>query len=100
MVPDVVSAIHKGKYRLEIVFQDGKTGVVDFEKYIKEGGVFAKLRDLNAFLSFFINPELGILAWPGDIDIAPETLYSEATGEPLPQWMHVNLKKSESGIND
>jgi len=89
MVPDVVSAIYKGKYRLEIVFEDGKTGVVDFEQYINEGGVFAKLRDLNAFLSFFIDRELGSLAWPGDIDIAPETLYSEATGEPLPRWMEL-----------
>jgi len=94
MAPDVVSATHNGKYRLEIVFEDGKTGVVDFEKYINEGGVFAKLRDLNAFLSFFINRDLGILAWPDDIDIAPEILYSEATGEPLPPWMEVVGKNS------
>lgn len=31
--------------------------------------------------------ELGVLSWGGDIDIAPESLYSRATGEPLPDWM-------------
>lgn len=87
MTPDVISATYKGKYLLEIVFDDGKTGVVDFEKYINQGTGFGSLRDTRAFCSFFINRELGILAWPGDIDIAPETLYSEATGQPLPPWM-------------
>jgi hypothetical protein len=27
------------------------------------------------------------LCWPGGVDVAPETLYHEATGEPLPEWL-------------
>jgi len=28
-----------------------------------------------------------VLIWEDEIDIAPETLYAEATGSPLPNWM-------------
>ena len=39
------------------------------------------------FRKFSVNEELGVLTWENEVDIAPETLYAEATGEPLPQWM-------------
>ena len=39
---------------------------------------------------------LKLRVWPGDIDIAPETLYSEATGESLPTWMEINFKSRSS----
>ena len=69
-------------------FDDGKRGVVDFTKYIDQGGVFDRLRDVNLFRQFQINNELGVLTWEGDIDVAPETLYSDATNTPLPEWMN------------
>ncbi|MCX5862283.1 MAG: DUF2442 domain-containing protein [Deltaproteobacteria bacterium] len=87
MTPDVVSATYKGGYHVEIIFEDGCTGVVDFAKYIDRGGVFERLKDMDVFRRFSVNPELGILTWPDDIDIAPETLYADATGSPLPKWM-------------
>ena len=34
-----------------------------------------------------LTKEIGTLCWPDGVDIAPETLYHEATGEPLPAWM-------------
>ena len=87
MVPDVVSATYKGKYKIEIKFEDGKKGIVDFSKYIDKGGVFSRFRDINFFKSFKVNSELGILSWGDKVDVAPETLYAEATGMPLPNWM-------------
>ncbi len=30
---------------------------------------------------------VGTILWGREIDIAPETLYAEATGSPLPEWM-------------
>ncbi len=87
MVPDVVSAVYKGKYKIEITFEDGKKGIVDFSKYPDKGGVFSRFRDIKFFKSFKVNPELGVLSWGDEVDVAPETLYSEATGKPLPDWM-------------
>lgn len=44
-------------------------------------------KDLNYFKQVYVNKELGVLCWPGDVDIAPETIYSMATGKPLPEWV-------------
>ncbi len=87
MAPDVVSATYKGKYKIEITFEDGKKGIVDFSKYLNKGGVFERFKDINFFKSFKVNLELGVLSWGDEVDVAPETLYSEATGMSLPNWM-------------
>jgi len=87
MIHDVVAAEYKGEYRIEIKFDDGKTGVVDFSGYLKRGGVFDRFHDIEFFKRFSVNEELGTLTWGSEIDVAPETLYSEATGTSLPAWM-------------
>ena len=50
--------------------------------------MFERFKDLEFFRSFSVNKELGVLTWGGEIDIAPETLYAEATGTALPAWMN------------
>lgn len=87
MIHDVTEAVYRGSYRIELRFDDGKSGVVDFSKYLERGGVFAKFRDLDYFRSFRVDAEIGTLSWADELDIAPETLYAEATGSPLPSWM-------------
>jgi hypothetical protein len=86
MIHDVVSAVYRGGYEIEVAFDNGKRGVIDFTKYLRRGGVFKRFKDLNFFRSFTIHKELGVLTWHNEIDIAPETLYAEATGTPLPDW--------------
>jgi hypothetical protein len=85
---DVISANYKGGYQIEVTFEDGASGIVDFSKYLREGGVFEKFKDMDFFKNFKINKELGVLAWGDQVDIAPETLYSEAKHSPLPDWMN------------
>ena len=95
MYYDAVSAEYLEDYKLKIWFADGKSGIVDFTNYIRKGGIFGKLADLEIFKRFMVNQELGVITWDGEIDIAPETLYSEATQEPLPQWVEkAGLKRS------
>ena len=95
MYYDAVSAEHLEDLKLKIWFADGKSGIVDFTNYSRKGGIFGKLADLENFKRFMVNQELGVITWDGEIDIAPETLYSEATQEPLPQWVEkAGLKKS------
>ena len=74
-------------YKLQLTFDDGKSGVLDCKPFIDKGGVFSKLRDPEFFKSVQINRELGVLTWDDEIDIAPETVYSIVTGSPLPEWM-------------
>jgi hypothetical protein len=73
----VTRADYVDGHRLALRFADGSEGVVDFAKYVRRGGVFEKLADLDVFKSFKINADFGVVSW-GDVDIAPETLYDEA----------------------
>ena len=96
MLHDAVSARHLGDYRIEVTFDDGAVGVVDFATYAQKGGVFRKFRDPAFFRDFKVNTELGVLEWGnGEVDIAPEALYAEATGTPLPDWAEAN----SDGVN-
>ncbi len=98
MIHDVVSAEYRDGYRIEVVFDDGRGGVVDFSEYAERGGVFERFRDIEFFRNFRVNEELGILTWGDDVDIAPETLYAEATGEPLPEWMIVEEPSADNAV--
>lgn len=84
---DVICAVYKGDYRIEVTFEDGKKGIVDFTKYLEKGGVFERLKDKEVFAGFEVNQEQGTLSWQNEVDVAPVTLYAEATGAPLPEWM-------------
>jgi len=87
MIHDVVSASYKDDYNIEVTFDDGNRGIVDFSMYLTRGGIFERFKDINFFKTFKINEELGVLSWQNEIDIAPETLYAEATRTSLPNWM-------------
>lgn len=88
MYKDLISANYMEGYKIEVTFEDGAKGIVDFSKYLSKGGVFEKFKDKEFFKNFKINEELGVLTWADEIDIAPETIYAEATGSQLPRWMH------------
>jgi len=96
MIHDVVGATYKGGYRIELEFDDGNRGVVDFSKYLMKGGVFERFKDLKFFRGFSVNYELGTLVWGDEVDVAPETLYAEATGSGLPSWMEVEEEQTAS----
>lgn len=87
MYCDVKEARYIEGYKLEIIFEDGKKGVVDLQDYLRKGGLFNRFSDLEYFKQFYLNKELGALCWPDGLDIAPETLYHKATFSPLPAWM-------------
>jgi hypothetical protein len=87
MYHDVTEMLILDGYKLQLTFDDGKSGVLDCKPFIDKGGVFSKLRNPEFFKSVQINSELGVLTWNDEIDIAPEIVYSIATGFPLPEWM-------------
>ena len=90
MYYDVIELKYIEGYILEIIFENGVKGKVDLKHYITKGGIYSRFADLEYFKQVSINRELGVLCWPEGVDIAPETLYSQATGEPLPSWMQTD----------
>ena len=87
MYYDIIELKYLEDYKLELIFETGEKGIVDLIEFPKMGGVFSRFADMNYFKQVFINKELGVLSWPDNVDIAPETIYSMATGKPLPAWM-------------
>ena len=84
---DILDVIPTGGYTLKLSFRNGREGQIDFSKYFGEKPVYGRLKSDHAlFLDFKI--ESGILTWAnGEIDIAPETIYHDVTGEPYPDWL-------------
>ena len=59
-------------------FEDGLSAEVDLSYLLDYGGVFEPLRDPEFFRQVRADTEAGTIFWPGEVDIAPETLYAEA----------------------
>ena len=62
-------------YFLELVFSTGETRVFDAKPYL-EKGVFSRLKDAALFRQAFLAYDT--VCWPGNLDIAPETLYDRS----------------------
>jgi len=74
---DVIEIEYQNDYVYRIIFDDGESGFVDFDKYLDRGPIFAPLRSLDFFKKAFI--EGGTISWPNGADIAPETLYMKVS---------------------
>lgn len=86
MFPRIADVRHIGEYRLELTFTNGEKAELDFrDRIVGRGGVFAPLEDIDFFSQVKVDPEIGTLVWPNEVDFCPDVLYSEATGTPLPE---------------
>lgn len=62
-------------YTLELKFNTGETRVFDARPYL-EKGVFTRLKDPTLFKQAYV--AFDTVCWPGNLDIAPETLYDRS----------------------
>lgn len=70
----VTEAKYLHDYVIWLRFNDGAEGEIDLSGEL-QGEVFGPLRDLQAFKSFRVDPDLGTIAWQNGADFAPEFLY-------------------------
>lgn len=80
MIVDVTKVEVLEPYRLRLEFDDGTSGVVDIAEHVRFRGVFAPLRDPEAFRQVRVDPELGTIAWPNGADLDPFVLHEWAQG--------------------
>lgn len=71
----VTRVIPKDDFCLELWFDDGTHRLFDAKPYL-ERGVFTRLKDPARFRQAFV--AFDTVCWPGEIDIAPETLYDRS----------------------
>ena len=74
-LPSVTRAEYRGGYSIHVTFNDGKSGTIDFVRWL-DGPIFEPLKDPEYFQRFFLDG--GTVSWPNGADIAPETLYEQA----------------------
>jgi hypothetical protein len=77
---DVISVETKPEYRLILEFENGEKKVFDMS-WLMDKKPFIKLKGSPLFYRASILS--GTVVWPGNIDIAPETLYLRS--EPISQ---------------
>jgi hypothetical protein len=78
-LPHVTAVTVLGHYELRLTFDDGLTGDVDVSDLRDAGPVFEPLRNPDCFAQAYIDPKGKTVAWPGNIDLDPESLYDEAS---------------------
>jgi len=79
---DVVEVKPEPDYSLFVRFEDGLSGRVQLREENLTGAL-APLRDPLFFDQVFI--DYGAVAWPGDIDLAPDAMYEDiANQRPAP----------------
>ena len=65
-------------HRLRVTFEDGKRGVYDMT-HLLDKGVFKRLQNPGFFSCAYLDD--GVPSWPGNIDIAPERLWTDCVPE-------------------
>jgi hypothetical protein len=73
----ITEAKHIEKYKVEVVFNNGKRGIADLSEAL-HGPVFEPLKNQEIFSSFVVDKELETLVWPNGADLAPEYIYFQA----------------------
>lgn len=81
MTPGLEGAAYLNGYRIRLLFDDGRTGVLDMKDELW-GEVFEPLRDLELFRAFRVDRNLSTIVWPTGADLAPEYLYEQALKNP------------------
>lgn len=65
-------------YKLHLEFENGEKRIFDMSPYL-ERKPFDRLKNPSLFMT--AKADYGTVVWPGNIDIAPETLYDKS--EPI-----------------
>ncbi len=71
----VTKVITQDDYHLLITFCTGETKLFDARPYL-EKGVFTRLKEKGLFNQAYVAYDT--ICWPGNLDIAPETLYDRS----------------------
>ena len=69
-------------FKIWLKFSDGVEGEVDLSD-IAGKGVFEAWKEPGAFDSVSIDPVSHTIAWPGGVDLCPDSLYAEVTGKDI-----------------
>ena len=61
-------------YKINIIFNNGRKGIVDLADSL-DGPVFEPLKNTSLFSQVYVDKELETITWPNGADLAPEYLF-------------------------
>lgn len=71
----VIRVLPRDDFYLEVWFDTGEHRLFDAKPYLSKG-IFQRLQDIALFKQAFVS--LHTVCWPGELDIAPETIYDRS----------------------
>ena len=77
----IVEAVPRKHFRLFLRFEDDTAGEVDLSA-LAGRGVFAEWDEPGVFEQVGIT-EAGAVEWPGELDLCPDSLFLQLTGQPV-----------------
>jgi hypothetical protein len=81
LTPDVTAVRVVRHGVIALTFEDGLEGELEILSHLW-GPVFERARTPAGFAEVYVDEEGGTIAWPGEVDLAPDTLYVRVkTGE-------------------
>ena len=88
---DLKNIEYQHDYIYKVSFEDGTTGLVDFDDVIHSSNPYNLLLNMNLFKKAYIHPELKTLTWADDLDFDPIIFYYKANNIPFPApWGEIN----------
>ncbi|MCX7110340.1 MAG: DUF2442 domain-containing protein [Candidatus Methylumidiphilus sp.] len=70
----VAEAKYVKNFEVEVVFNDGKSGIADLTPALY-GPIFEPLKHNDMFAKLHVDRELETIVWPNGADLAPEYIY-------------------------
>jgi hypothetical protein len=74
---DLQEASYAGDYRVHVRYDNALEADIDFSDMLNHP-FFRPLKDKQIFSQVQVNPEVRVLQWPGNIDMAPEITFERA----------------------
>ena len=72
----VSNAKYLDEYKVEISFNNGKSGIADLADIPKrKSRIFNSLKDISIFSQLHVDSDIETIVWPNGVDLAPEYLY-------------------------
>ena len=81
---DLKNIEYQHDYIYKVSFEDGTSGLVDFDDVIHSSKPYNLLLNMNLFKKAYIHPELKTLTWADDLDYDPIIFYYKANNIPFP----------------
>lgn len=78
MILHVTKAVYIKDYCIEVWFNDGVHGIVNFaDDAIFDSPMFSSLKSPETFRNFTVDPEINTIVWSNGADLAPEYIESK-----------------------